>query len=153
MQIPLRSLWSYWKPCKYLSHNHLKTCANTAQESQDRLEVMQIPFTEPQENMCKYRSGVSGPIGQFSRACADVKHANWNSLEVGIQSRRQYRFRSTQPACAEVFGLATLADRCLKNGGDAGKFHCVFSEKGFQAVACLIASPLSTVSACEFTSE
>ena len=44
MQILLRSLWTYRKPCKYLSQNHVKTCANTAQESLDLFKASPLPL-------------------------------------------------------------------------------------------------------------
>ena len=54
----------------------MKTRANTAQESLDLLEAMQMPLTKPCENMRKYRSGVSERTGSHANTSHGMTYAN-----------------------------------------------------------------------------
>ena len=64
---------------------HGENNANTDQESQDLLEAMQIAFTEPRENTCKFRSGVSRPIGSHANTSQSHVKTRANTAEESLK--------------------------------------------------------------------
>ena len=61
----------------------MKTHANTAQESIDLVQVMEI-LTEPRENTCKYHSGLSRSIGRHANTPQSHVKTRANTAEESL---------------------------------------------------------------------